>query len=63
MREPRKNANAPVIDVIVIEGPACVSPYLNLSLADKFCGVWSMQFTMTNMSSTPIPMIMKGKTL
>ena len=33
--EPRKKAVASVIDVIVIEGPACIKPILNLSFTDK----------------------------
>ena len=39
VKEPRKKAIASVIDVMVMEGPACVSPILNLSSANKCCGV------------------------
>ena len=35
VNEPRKKAIASVIDVIVIDGPACVNPILNLLSADK----------------------------
>jgi len=37
-RAPTKNARAFVTDVIVIEGPACLKPYLNLSLALRCVG-------------------------
>ena len=36
VKEPRKKESAPVTDVIVIDGPACASPILNLLLADRF---------------------------
>ena len=35
---PRKKAKASVTDVIVIEGPACFNPILNLSLAERWIG-------------------------
>ena len=59
-RDPTMKARAFVTEVIVIEGPACLIPSMNLSLTERCCGVQSTVFTMTNMSSTPIPKIMKG---
>ena len=38
-RDPRKNAIASVIDVTVIEGPACLKPALKRSLGFKLVGV------------------------
>ena len=38
-REPMKKERPSVTEVIVIEGPACVSPSRNLSLALKWSGV------------------------
>ena len=37
--EPRKKASPSVIEVIVMDGPACVRPILNLSLAVRCIGV------------------------
>ena len=59
-RDPTIKARAFVTEVIVMDGPACLIPSMNLSLTERCCGVWSTVFTMTNMSSTPIPKIMKG---
>ena len=39
LSEPPKKAIASVIEVIVIEGPACLRPIMNLSFADKCFGV------------------------
>ena len=61
--EPRKKASPSVTDVIVTEGPACVSPIRKRSFAERCIGVWSMVLTITNMSSTPIPKSMKGSTV
>ena len=36
---PTKKASAFVTEVIVIEGPAWMIPYRNLSFGDKCCGV------------------------
>ena len=36
---PKKKASAPVRDVIVIEGPACIKPILHRSSADRCYGV------------------------
>ena len=63
VKAPRKKASASVTDVIVMEGPACFKPILNLSSADRWSGAQSIQLTMTNMSSTPIPSSMNGKML
>ena len=35
VKAPKKNASASVTDVIVIEGPACIRPFLNLSSGGK----------------------------
>ena len=37
--DPRKKASPSVTDVIVIDGPACVRPILNRSLAFRCIGV------------------------
>ena len=37
--DPRKNAIASVIEVTVIDGPACLKPILNLSLGFRLVGV------------------------
>ena len=39
VKEPRKKAIPSVTEVIVIDGPASVSPILNRSFADKCIGV------------------------
>ena len=60
--EPTPNARAFVTEVIVIEGPAWVKPYLKrlIALLPMWSGVWSIVLTITNISSTPIPIIMNG---
>ena len=37
--DPMKKDRPSVIEVIVIDGPACVSPTLNRSLAERWSGV------------------------
>lgn len=37
-RDPTKKARAFVMDVIVIDGPACWKPFLNLYLAERCTG-------------------------
>ena len=37
--DPMKNERPSVTDVMVIEGPACIRPILNLSLAVRWSGV------------------------
>ena len=61
MIEPRKNARAPVIEVTVMEGPACAKPIRNLVFASNYGLVMSMLLTITNISSTPMPRIMNGR--
>ena len=58
--DPTPNARALVTEVIVIEGPAWVKPSLKRLIGDMCCGVWSIVLTITNISSTPIPIIMNG---
>lgn len=61
--QPRKKAAAFVNDVTVIEAPAWIIPcYIRFSI-ESLGFVWSMADEITNMSSTPIPMSMKGKRL
>ena len=38
VKAPRKKASASVTDVIVMEGPACFKPILNLSSAERCSG-------------------------
>ena len=38
VKAPRKKASASVIDVIVMEGPACFNPILNLSSTERWSG-------------------------
>ena len=52
-----------VAEVMVIEGPACDMPCLNLFSTGKCIGVQSIELQTTNMSSTPIPSSMNGKML
>lgn len=61
VKDPKAKAKQFVKLVIVIDGPACKTPKRNLSLIDKWMGVWSMALQTTNMSSTPIPISKKGK--
>ena len=61
-RDPMKKESPSVTEVMVMEGPAWVSPILNLSFALRWSGVWSIVLTMTNMSSTPRPRIRNGST-
>lgn len=63
VKPPKKKARAFVKEVIVIEGPAWERPTTNLLSAGRWSGVWSIVFTITNMSSTPIPNSMKGRIL
>ena len=60
---PKKKARALVNEVMVMDGPAWERPTTNLLSAGRWSGVWSIVFTTTNMSSTPIPNSMKGKIL
>ena len=39
VKEPKKNASPSVIEVIVMLGPACTNPILNLSFGDRCYGV------------------------
>ena len=52
---PKQKASTFVKEVIVMEGPAWLTPALNRSCGCKSNDVWSIAFAMTNMSSTPIP--------
>lgn len=59
--DPMKKAKQSVIDVIVIDGPACIMPRLILSRDDKWQGCQSIELHITNMSSTPIPIMRGGR--
>jgi len=61
--QPKKNAAAFVKDVMVIEAPAWIIPCCILFSTGSLGFVWSMAEEMTNMSSTPIPISMKGRRL
>ena len=56
---PMTKAIALVSDVIVIEGPASPSAFLMRTCAGSFMSVWSTEFAMTNISSTPMAMSKK----
>ena len=47
VNDPRKNASPSVNDVIVIDGPACIRPFLKRSFGSRCRGVWSILLTIT----------------
>ena len=58
---PERKANVSVIEVMVIDGPACFIHSTNLSVGFFFSELWSSALQITNISSTPIPSIKIGK--
>ena len=57
---PERNARELVNEVMVIEAPEWPKAFLNRSSGDKSKDIQSIEFMMTNISSTPIPSIRIG---
>ena len=57
---PPRKARELVNDVIVMEGPAFLIAIFIRFIGDRLREVWSSELHMTNISSTPIPIIRIG---